>query len=118
MSYNIDSVRVLKLDAWMKASDVHRLAKILELPERSFFRAAIESDADETGNIRLKSFDWYGEWSGHSYAEIKDTIAPFIHGTVEAVFCWEGGDSFTGLIINDGVVTECDVEFTLKPRKT
>ena len=142
MSYNIDSVDALVLDAWMYALDVARVIDQYgdECPEVNFLDALKDvtlsflnvarpigdpggfswyGTAGVGERIALKSFCWYGAGSGHSYTDVLiKYIAPLIHGRVEAVFTWEGGDSLTGLIIEDGKVTECDVVQTLRPKKT
>lgn len=73
--------------------------------------------ADQPVRIPLESFWWHGEGSGHSYDFLKDVVCPKIHGRVEAIFTWEGGDSF-GVIVKDGTVTECRVEQKLVREKT
>ncbi len=53
--------------------------------------------------------------SGNSYEDgLIDKIVPYIHGHVEAVFTWEGGDSHSGLIIEDGEAWEAEVKMRLK----
>lgn len=120
MSYNCTSVETLKVDgARIKASDALKLRSRLQLPERCFLEAAAEQAgaAGGIGDIEIRSLEWSGEFSGSSFDSLKTVVAPKIMGRIEAVFCWEGGDSYSGLIIQDGVVTECDVKQTLVPRK-
>lgn len=76
--------------------------------------AALAGWPDVSHRIKLKNLSWYGEGSGRAYEDhfIKD-VAPLIHGRVDAIFTWEGGDSVTGLRIKDGVATECKVEMRL-----
>ena len=53
-----------------------------------------------------------GEWSGRCVP----TLISFLEactGTAELVLCWEGGDSYTGYKVADGVVTEGDVVLTV-----
>ena len=53
-----------------------------------------------------------GEWSGRCVP----TLISFLEactGTAEIVLCWEGGDSYTGYKVADGVVTEGDVVLTV-----
>lgn len=117
MGYNIDSVNEVVLDAWMSARDVHRLHDgDHDLPEVNFLEDMVE-DADAAigegspdKRIRLPNFNWYGEFSGHSYDLLVETIAPSVMGNVEAIFTWEGGDSFTGLLVKDGKVAKCEVD--------
>lgn len=70
------------------------------------------------GTVAIGNLDWYGEGSGHTFNYFKGTVAPLIMGRIEAVFIWEGGDSISGLIIDDGKITECDVSYKLSPKPT
>lgn len=118
MSYNIDSVECLKLDAQIFAKDVRYLLANHgdKLPEVCFLRDLPTNDPDTTP-LQLKNLWWYGEGSGHGFEILRDEVALKIIGHVEAVFTWEGGDSVSGLIIKDGKVTECDVKYRLVPKK-
>ena len=65
------------------------------------------------------SMSWSGDFSGASYEDVLiKKVLPCTKGKIECVMSWEGGDSFTGLQVIDGVVTECDVEFKLVSRKS
>lgn len=66
--------------------------------------------------IQIKCFDWHGEGSSSCYNFLLETVAPKIHGSIDAVLTWEGGDFLSGLRIRDGVVEVCDVVQTLVPR--
>lgn len=122
MSYNIDHVECLVLDARMRAVDIVDLYNDFEgdLAEGNFLEEHLAKAEKLAGQglddelVELKNLWWYGEFSGRSY---KDTfikhIAPKIQGHVEAVVTWEGGDSHSGFAIDDGVVTECGVTFAL-----
>ncbi len=118
MSYQITATKVLIMSAQMFAKDVREL--LIELkgdgrPECSFFDEMKVDGVPDTTPISLPNFWWYGEGSGNSYETLKLKIAPRIIGHIQVVFIWEGGDSFSGLDINDGKVTECEVELSLKP---
>lgn len=129
MSYNIDNVDCKVLDAWIYAKDLHALLEQLEgeLAEGNFLDEMFEeSPKEEWGElpydpatkVKLRNFWWYGEGSGRSYDDVLlPKIVPYIHGYVEAIFTWEGGDAVSGLIIKDGVATECDIEMKLVPKK-
>ncbi len=115
MSYNVDSIEVLKCDAKMAAKDVRRLAK-LDLAESNFLEDLLVAEPDADGFVAIdpRKFWWSGEGSGSAYADIFiKKIAPKIIGTLEAVVTWEGGDSFTGLRIRNGKVTEPKVIMAL-----
>ncbi len=114
MSTNIDSTEVKVLDAWIPVDRVPSLAA-LRCAEGNFLDE-LRVDGDRA---YLTDFSWYGERSGRTYDDVLlKQIAPHIMGHVEAVFTWEGGNASTGIIIRDGVVTECDVVTTLVPRKS
>lgn len=144
MSYNIDSVQVLKSNATMRRQDVAMLlrnagdnhpegcflesllpasnpAKALEKMTPEELRRYADSMAKNSeGTVEIDNLNWYGEGSGHTFDYFKKTVAPLIIGRIEAVFVWEGGDSTSGMIIEDGKITECDVSYKLtpKPKKT
>lgn len=132
MSFNIDKVTVLKSTAWMLANDVHRLLVVaddvnddgIELPELNFLRdelgrAAKQAlkEGDPERHLPIHRFWWCSQRSGDSYEEVLIAfIAPLIHGRIEAVFTWERGESLSGLIIDEGAVTKCDVQLVLVPQ--
>lgn len=125
MGMNIDHIECQKLDAWMYAKDIARLYEQWEdeLPEGNFLEDlnnALPDDFDPEAMVPLQNLWFYGEGSGSawdSYSGCFDDIAKMIHGRVEAVVTWEGGD-VEGLIIQDGEVTECTVKQTLVNPKT
>ena len=141
MSYNCDSTIVLNSNATMRRRDVLALLRDSgdNLPEGCFLNNVLpKSDpvkpldrmtpdelrkhADtiaetDKGTVEIKNLDWYGEGSGHTFDYFKETVAPLIMGRIEAVFVWEGGDSISGLIIEGGKITECDVSYKLTPKK-
>ncbi len=99
MSYNIDTVKATLVNA--------RIAEMLD-DARALVNAG---KGDE--EMALTDFQWQGEWSGNSMDFFKREVAPKIKGSVEAIFTWEGGDSVSGMLIEDGVVTECEVEMKI-----
>ena len=66
--------------------------------------------SDENRNILVGEINLYGEFSGHDYGDFLLPALKTSTGILEAVLVWEGGDSITRLIVNDGEVTEQDVE--------
>lgn len=113
MSTNIDATEVKILDAWIHVSEVDGLSSMACAEGCFFDELRIEGD-----RAYLTNFWWYGEASGSTYRNVLiKKIAPHIMGHVEVVFTWEGGNPLTGLIICDGVVTECDVVTRLVPRE-
>ena len=121
MSYNIDSIDCLVLDARMKVKDIRKLAKQQDkLPEDNFVQDLHELLKDNDGSndtVDIVRFAWGGEGSGWAFKYLKETVAPLIEGKVHAVLTWEGGDRHSGLVIENGKVIECDVKMVLVPRK-
>lgn len=122
MSTNIDAVTLLTIDAWMDARDILRLIEEHKgrLPDTCFLRKHKKKAMDSVlegigdGRLRLTSFNWTGEGSGHAYEEVLiEKIAPKVHGHVEAVFQWEGDGWLSGLRIVDGKVTRHKVVLSL-----
>lgn len=122
MSYDVSSVEVKVLDARMKAVDVIKTRKELGdwIPGNCFLHDMkdLALDAILSGEseklIPLPNFRWSSTGSGHAFHEhMLQTVAPKIMGLVEAILTWDGGDSVTGLLIEDGRGVECDVERTV-----
>ncbi len=120
MSYNVDSVDEVKLNAWMYAKDITRFHRTMEeeLPEMNFiaehFDAAVEALENE-GNlakVELKSFEWCGTWSGNGVETLEKKILPKIMGEVKVIFNWEGGDC-SALTSKDGVAARRGVKKTI-----
>jgi len=126
VSYNIDHIEPSVLDAWMFAKDVVALYREHEddLAEGNFLQEIIDAatqaliDGKPEERIELPNIWWYGEGSGRSFEPVfQEEIAPKIMGKVEAVCTWEGGDSTSAFVIEDGVFEECDVEVKVSRRK-
>ena len=119
MSYNIDNIDVVALNASITLEDLETISKTLKgWPESNFVDEHLEevkSGALQAvdGRVVLDSFSWSGEGSGRAYHDHMRNIAAKICGTIEAVLFWEGGDSVTGLRITGGVMTEPKVSITL-----
>ena len=52
----------------------------------------------------------YGEGSGTAFFDILKPALTKSTGVLEAVLIWEGGDSISRLLVEDGIVTESDIE--------
>jgi hypothetical protein len=123
MATNIDSVEVLSGDVGIKAGDVVRLVEEETLPECSFLEdmeSRARSAIVEHGPnyvLPIKDFWWYGEGSGRDYyAVFLPRVAPCLVGKADLLFFWEGGNGTTGIRVDAGTVTECDVAYVLTPR--
>jgi len=118
VSYNITNDVIVKLDAKIDAVELERLVDDLASFVRVNWLKEHECDEpDAEGFVKLRNFDWSGEFSGTYYEQMIRDAAPHIKGVIEVVYVWESGDSFSGLRIEDGVATEMDVEFSLVPKK-
>ena len=124
MSYNISHIETPVLDAWMEAKDVLRLlSEHRYLPAQNFLHDLCPKALDACGNgeaqkrLPITRFTWSGDGSGHDYQyTLLPHLVPHIHGTIEAVLFWVGGDDVTGLLIRDGKAVECKVEVrVIKP---
>lgn len=118
MSTNINNVKVIALDAKIAEKDLRefrREGRRSGIAEINFLDEANGKEPDADGFVRLRGFDWSGEFSGRTYETLVREIAPKIVGRVDAVFVWETGD-LTGLVIEDGDVAECDVALKLVPK--
>ena len=128
MSYNIDDVTVLvagKPAPFMLARDIVRVAGELRaknwLPEidlfyeTGYFAAAGEAlaTAGQDARIKLEKFWWQGEGSGSTFTYFIEEVLVLLHGSVDLLLVWEGGDSTTGLRVKDGAVAKMAVKFVL-----
>lgn len=122
MSYNITTIDIVKIDAWMYVADIVRLHHHHEdnLPEICFIKDLYGEALDlllkstkvwET-KIHLKELDWAGCWSGNSYEFLTKEVASKINGRLEAKVVWEDG-AIDGLMIEDGKLIKCAVETKL-----
>lgn len=115
MSYNVDSIEVLTWEnVRMLKRDLRRLADT-EKPGSNFLDEHAKQEADADGYVALdrSKFWWSSEWSGNSWEHFIKNVATKILGIVEAVVIWEEGDSYSGLRIRDGKVTEPKVVMAL-----
>lgn len=62
--------------------------------------------------------DWYGDGAGSSWDILIEKIFPRTRGQIDIIYCWEGGESYTGIRVIDGVVTEHEVIRSLGAEKT
>jgi len=122
VSYNIDSTEILSGSLTIAVSDLLRLhAELRSVPEVNFIgemKARYDGLDEKPEEMHLPSFWWCGECSGTSYDKLLSDIIPCLRGKADIVLTWEGGDSVSGLRIEDGKCIECDVVQTLQPRTT
>lgn len=134
MSYNIDTIKVVAADSFRIArADFDRmrlkLSKADRVPGGNVFDQLLPEDGRPVDCEQIgkygdtgwsfaagASFWWYGEWSGHCLDALKELLSEFT-GSADLVICWEGGDSFLGLRVKDGRVTEHHVVQALGAEK-
>lgn len=57
--------------------------------------------------------DWSGAGSGHLWDVLVEKVLPRTLGRADFVYCWEGGDAYTGIRVVDGHVTLHEVIHSL-----
>lgn len=105
MSYNIDSSAYLSGGPLViGGADIIALRKG-QLAEGNFLtEGVLPENPDPATDYEITAPWWYGNWSGR-------TLDAFIaalevtSGEADILLTWEGGDSFTGLRVRNGVVT-------------
>lgn len=63
--------------------------------------------------ITIKTLEWSGDGSGHSYQTFKDVVLPKLKGKADMIVIWEDASVWSGLRVRDGVLKECQVELKL-----
>lgn len=121
MSYNIDSCEMLTNENLrITTGDVRRILIQLEedFPEDNFFidlekriKKLVKSgeSLNDEAELPIKKLTWAGEGSGYLFKTFLEKVVPFLRGSADVIFIWEGGDSISGLRIVDGVATKHEV---------
>jgi hypothetical protein len=78
---------------------------------------ALPTPPETAMKVELKKLYWSGRAVSAHPSDSLESVAPFIHGRLEAFFIGEDGDVFGGAILEDGKYTAMDVEMTLVPKK-
>lgn len=87
-------------------------------PERCFLDdMSVDLEDESKLSVEINDLEWSGARSGCTFNFLKEKILPLTKGHMDAVFSWEGGH-ISGLKIQDGVVTDCDVNMFLSPKQT
>lgn len=64
----------------------------------------------QDGNVLVVEYiTSYGEGSGHTFDDLEEILSEST-GYLRAVLVWEGGDSITRLVVDNGKVTNEDIE--------
>ena len=130
MSYNIDSIDILEGSVTITLAQCYKVTRLVDetaeedkvyFPECHFIEELIDkagSDADLNEPIEVERFWWYGEGSGHSWERLfKPYVVQELKGRIVGVCTWEGGDSHSGFIIEEGEYTEGEVKMTVVPKE-
>jgi len=120
MSYDIDSVEYLttgRLVINRARGAALRTKHLNDLPEGCFLTdpSAGRDSTDLPGFIVIEKPWWYSEGSGRSLGVFKAILAETL-GSADLLLTWAGGDSHSGIRVNNGTVTEMDVIFALKDK--
>ena len=118
MSCNIDSSKYIEGTLSIKRSDAERLYRkydhVYGLPEGGPFDHIDIFGDDPDAILEIKSWDWSGNLSGNAYDTSLPDILQHTVGKASLLFTWEGGDSVTGLSVDNGVVTQKKVKVVLE----
>lgn len=115
MSYNVDTTDIISGSLAIDPIKARRFVAEHrdELAEANFLDGL---DAETAEIVPLENVWWYGEGSGRGWELYLEALA-LTTGEADIVATWEGGDSFSGVRVRNGVVTEMDVQFTLIERR-
>jgi hypothetical protein len=114
MSYNIDSIHIVKGGLRCDRGTFEGLKAEFEdnLPECCFLHGEFEGDVLEF--TEGSTFEFCGSGSGRQEKVLSDILRS-LEGSADLVLVWEGGDSFTGLRKTlFGTVEEMEVRFVLE----
>lgn len=84
-----------------------------ELPEVCFLK---DQEAFKSDGHTIKYFWWYGECSGDM--DILLDCLRYTFGTADLLLVWEGGDSITGIRVEEGDAKEMKARIVLEPEDT
>ncbi len=117
MSHDITAIRVIRTNLRISKKN-YRRALGVRRPEANPLTTISEGDfVDGFAKVEM---DWVGEGAGNRFHDGSfDAFVRYLEGEAELVLVWEGGDSFSGIRICDGVATRSEVQFSLvdAPRK-
>ena len=120
MSYNIDTFKVKELKYFIIPVD-----SIYKSDRKDWYFERINQDDGtvlfenietsikgivKDNLFHVSEIDCSGEGSGFIMNEILIPAFKDSKGYLEAICIWEGGDSITRLIVNDGIVKEKNIE--------
>lgn len=104
MSYNIDTIDIIGgTGLFIARSALDAFNATADAPE------AWEGDygtmpCEAPGLLRFTTIPWHGEGSGRSLDSLIALLGQ-TYGSADLLLCWEGGDSYGGLRVINGIVT-------------
>lgn len=122
MSYNVDTATYITGSLSITKENALKAIAIFgdRLPECGFLVDILEKakpgEGIPEGAHEIEFPGFHGEGSGYVFEETKQALA-LCHGDADVLFAWEGGDSYSGLRVEGGKVTEHEVIFALGDEK-
>lgn len=118
MSYNIDAIEILTGELHISREDLLVALKSIEgLPETALDCLEDPAFYHDEATERLKIVPWTCEGSGHASEELPAFLGA-CKGPATLLLTWEGGDDFSGYIVDaEGGVTEGLVVQTVVPNR-
>lgn len=116
MSYNVDTIDVVAGELTITKMNLMRAQSAVPQEDRPEVCWLDETEVDWRSYRTPVRLTWEGEGSGPTWLAFKRSLL-FTSGQADLVVCWEGGDSYTGLRVNNGLVTEHEVIHTLGKEK-
>jgi hypothetical protein len=114
LSYNIDTHVLVSGNLTLTGAQIRAfLEEGDRLPEDCHL---LDFDAEDLDPEKTYDFEpsWRASGSGWSYEDVLlKKVLPATRGSADIIYTWEGGDSFTGIRVVDGVVTRHEVEMVL-----
>lgn len=118
MSYDINSIDIVSGQLQITPAGLLRFAQEVEADPGLYLPEGMEdlkSPGDFLDGCTLTRVPWYGEGSGRSEPLLREFLSR-CDGEAALLLCWEGGDSYTGLIVRHGNVTDGAVVQTVVPK--
>lgn len=122
MSYNITAFRVKKQNLTFAIADLLEACNHLQYARLVLFNGGVwQLDAnlsegyilqgrrDDMNVLSVTEITTYSDGSGNSWDDFLDILRRS-KGRLEALVVWEGGDSISTLTVDDGVVSQGDVD--------
>ncbi len=111
MPFNIDSIDIV--DGALFATGAHvNMFNALVKARGEHLAEGWELGPSVLLDGGLESIPWHGEFSGNGEPLLREFLA-LTAGKAALLICWEGGDSYTGLVVEHGKVYDGKVVQTV-----